>query len=145
MRRVKSILALVLPMFMVWACNRTANPGKKASPKDGPADAPLVTRLGPAQLGKTITVEGVAENRKDGAALRGEHFELWIPQLTAWPEPGTGRVRATGRLSEDHGRPVFVRRPEEPIVQGVEVPEGTDLKEASRRWVLLDATWRWLP
>ncbi|PKN46684.1 MAG: hypothetical protein CVU59_05325 [Deltaproteobacteria bacterium HGW-Deltaproteobacteria-17] len=105
----------------------------------------LTVRLESAQVGRTITVEGVAENRKDGAVLRGEHFELWIVELTGWPESDRTRVRATGILAEDHGRPVFIRRPDEPIVQGVEVPEGTDLEKASRRWVLKNVRWQWLP
>jgi len=132
-----------LPVLMALAvlpavtCTRTNG--------SGPDGRTLTSRLTAADVGRTITVEGVAENRKDGAVLRGEHFELWIPELTGWPQRGTGRVRATGRLSEDHGRPVFVRRPGEPIVQGVEVPEGTDLEAASRRWVLSDVRWRWLP
>ncbi len=128
---------VVVPLLLTMACA-----GRKGS---GPKAPTLTERLTEQDLGRTITVEGVAENRKDGAVLRGAHFELWLPQLTGWPERGNGRVRATGRLSEDHGRPVFVRRPGEPIVQGVEVPEGTDLEKASRRWVLLDARWQWLP
>lgn len=146
-------LLLALAVLPAWTCSRPTDPGPK-EPTDpgskeasdpGSKEASLTVRLTAADVGRIITVEGVAENRKDGAVLRGEHFELWIPQLTGWPERGNGRVRATGRLSEDHGRPVFVRRPGEPIVQGVEVPEGTDLEAASRRWVLLEARWRWLP
>jgi hypothetical protein len=133
-------LFMLLALAVSPACTRTKGPAQQE-----PQDQKTTERLTSAELGRIITVEGVAENRKDGAVLRGGNFELWIPQLTGWPDPGTGRVRATGRLSEDHGRPVFVRRPGEPIVQGVEVPEGTDLREASRRWVLLDATWKWLP
>ncbi|MBU1413662.1 hypothetical protein KKD52_15320 [Myxococcota bacterium] len=105
----------------------------------------LTVRLESALVGRTITVEGLAENRKDGAVLRGDHFELWIVDMTGWPDNDRKRVRATGVLAEDHGRPVFVRRPEEPIVQGVEVPEGTDLEKASRRWVLKNVRWQWIP
>jgi len=105
----------------------------------------LTTRLTPELTGRTITVEGTAENRKDGAVLRGEHFELWIVELSGWPDHSGKKVRATGVLAEDHGRPVFVRRPDEPIVQGVEVPEGTDLEKASKRWVLKNVRWKWLP
>lgn len=126
---------VVVPLLASLAC----------TPKGPGPKAPVITELTEQDLGRTITVEGIAENRKDGAVLRGGNFELWLPQLTGWPQRGTGRVRATGRLAEDHGRPVFVRRPDEPIVQGVEVPEGTDLKKASRRWILLDARWQWLP
>jgi len=105
----------------------------------------LTLRLESSQVGKTITVEGLAENRKDGAVLRGDHFELWIVELTGWPDNASKRVRATGVLAEDHGRPVFIRRPDEPIVQGVEVPEGTDTEKASRRWVMKNVRWQWIP
>jgi hypothetical protein len=129
--------AAALPLLIVLCLVHASCTGTKGSE--------LTTRLSPAQLGKTITVEGTAENRKDGAVLRGEHFELWISGLSGWPDSDTKRVRATGVLAEDHGRPVFVRRPDEPIVQGVEVPEGTDLEKASRRWVLKDVRWQRLP
>ena len=105
----------------------------------------LTTHLSPSMAGKTITVEGIAENRKDGAVLRGEHFELWIVELSGWPDSDRKKVRATGVLAEDRGRPVFIRRPGEPIVQGVEVPEGTDLEKAGHRWVLKSVRWKWLP
>lgn len=133
-------LFFLLVLSVCPACART-----KGSAHQEPQDRKLTETLTSGDLGRTITVEGVAENRKDGAVLRVGQAELWLPQMTGWPDPGAGRVRATGRLSEDHGRPVFVRRPEAPIVQGVEVPEGTELREASHRWVLLDASWRWLP
>jgi len=131
------IFLAALPIAL-FSCSGTPGPGA------GPKAPELTVKLSPALVGKTITVEGTAENRKDGAVLRGEHFELWMSDLTGWPDDAK-RIRATGVLAEDHGRPVFVRRPDEPIVQGVEVPEGTDLQKASRRWVLKDARWKRLP
>jgi hypothetical protein len=40
-----------------------------------------------------------------------------------------------------HDLPVFVQKPGEPPLQGIPVPEGTDLHAASRRYVVRDATW----
>ena len=99
-----------------------------------------------ANLGKRITLVGRAIDRKGGATLVGEGFEVWIADLDAWPDGDRGgddgrRLRVTGTLAEDHGLPVFVPRDDEPIVQGVPVPEGTDLDAASHRFLLRDARW----
>ena len=37
-------------------------------------------------LGKSITLEGKAENAKMGALLIGDNFSIWIDGLDAWPE-----------------------------------------------------------
>ena len=98
-------------------------------------------------LGKTVTLHGHAVNRKGGAVLQVGDTSVWLDGLHAWP-PGYyeggdrgRRVVVTGVLAEDHGLPVFVQREGEPIVQGIPVPEGTDLEQASRRFVLRDARW----
>ncbi len=98
-------------------------------------------------IGRRVTVEGWAVNRKGGAALEGEGFTLWIVEMEGWPaeycrggERGK-RLRVTGVLQEDHGLPVFIPRPDQPIPQGIPVPEGTDLEAASRRFLLEDVSW----
>jgi hypothetical protein len=93
-------------------------------------------------LGKRITVQGGAVNSRTGAKLVGRGFELWIDNLNDWPEGfRDGKVRVTGVLAEDHGLPVFVPKRGEFPVQGMPVPEGTDLEKASHRYVLKDAKW----
>ena len=74
-----------------------------------------------SSVGQRVTLIGVAEPRKSGAALRGDDFYVWIDGL--------------------HDLPVFVQKPDELPVQGMPVPEGTDLHAASRRYVVRDATW----
>ena len=103
-----------------------------------------------ADLGKQITVEGFAVNRKIGAELVGTDFSLWIEGLSSWPkgyysggEKGK-KVKVTGILAEDHGLPVFVPKKGEPPVQGIPVPKGTDLKKASHRYLLKNAKWELL-
>ncbi len=103
-----------------------------------------------ANLGKKITVEGRAVDRKMGAQLIGEDFDLWIDGLSGWPsgyytggEKGR-KVRVSGILAEDHGLPVFIPRKNEPVMQGIPVPEGTDLKKAAHRYILREATWELL-
>jgi hypothetical protein len=114
--------------------------------KPGPEDAGSV--VCDENLGKEITVTGWAVNRKNGAELVGEGgLELWIHDLASWPEGyyeggEKGRkVRVTGILAKDHGLPVFVPKEGEPVVQGIPVEEGTDLDEASLRYVLKNARW----
>ena len=99
-----------------------------------------------ALIGHTVTLEGVAEARKLGPALRGEGFDVWIDQLSDWPREFVGkRVRVTGILEERHDLPVFVQRRGEPVAAGIPVPEGTDLRQASRRYVIRNAKWSLMP
>jgi hypothetical protein len=95
-----------------------------------------------AQLGQHVTLEGIAEARKLGALLRGKDFDVWIDQLQDWPRNYVGRkVQVTGVLEERHDLPVFIQKPGEPVAGGIPVPEGTDLREASRRYIVRDAKW----
>jgi len=93
-------------------------------------------------LGQRVTLSGVAEPRLAGAAVRGDGFDVWVADLQDWPQGYSGHpVRVTGILEERYDLPVFVQRSNEPLVHGIAVPEGTDLHEASRRYVLRDAKW----
>ena len=95
-----------------------------------------------AQLGRQVTLEGTAEARKLGAVLRGNGFDVWIDRLQDWPSQHVGqRVRVSGILEERHDLPVFIQKPGEPVAGGIPVPEGTDLHQASRRYVVRDAKW----
>lgn len=94
-------------------------------------------------LGKQITLIGIAEPRKGNAALRGDGFYVWLRDVAFWPnEVVRKKVAVTGRLEEDHGLPVFINDPNEPLMQGIPVPKGSVLGDASHRFVLVDATWR---
>jgi hypothetical protein len=94
------------------------------------------------RLGQPVTLEGVAETRKLGAALRGNGFEVWIDRMDEWPAGAPGRkVRVTGVLEERHDLPVYIQKAGEPAVAGIPVPEGTDLRQASRRYVVREAKW----
>ena len=94
-------------------------------------------------IGQRVEFVGVAEARKIGAALRGKDFYVWIDGLYRWPSGYAGRrVEVVGVVEERHDLPVFIPQPDKPLVQGIPVPEGTDLHEASRRFVVRDAQWR---
>ena len=95
-----------------------------------------------ARLGHPVTLEGIAEARKLGPALRGNGFEVWIDRLDEWPAATAGRkVRVTGVLEERHDLPVYIPQAGAPAVAGIPVPEGTDLRQASRRYVVREAKW----
>jgi hypothetical protein len=97
-----------------------------------------------SSVGEQVTLVGVAEPRKGGAALRGDGFYVWLEGIESWPESVVmKRVEVKGRLQVDHGLPVFIQNTNDPLpVQGVPVAEGTDLREASRRFVLLHPKWK---
>ncbi len=97
-----------------------------------------------AKLGQRITIEGIAENAKLGALLLiGDDESIWIDGLEAWPEDiRTKRVEVTGKVIERADLPVFIQREDEPIMQGIPMPPGTDLDRASRRFLLAEAQWK---
>ena len=97
-------------------------------------------------LGQRVALVGVAEPRKLGAALRCDGFDVWIDGLNNWPSGyADRRVEVVGVLEERRDLPVFVQKPGTLPVQGIPVPEGTDLNEASHRYVVRKATWKVLP
>ena len=94
-------------------------------------------------IGQTVTLVGVAEARKLGAALKGDGFEVWIDGLEDWPADQRGqRVQVVGILEERDDLPVFIAdtADERAKQQGIPVPTGTDVREASRRYVVRAAT-----
>ena len=91
-----------------------------------------------------MTLVGVAEPRKGGAALKGQDFCVWLKDVDFWPDAVVmKKVEVKGRLEEDHGLPVFISKPNDPMIpQGIPVSPGSDLKEESRRLILVYPTWR---
>lgn len=97
-------------------------------------------------LGKEITLTGSAENSKMGAVLNGDNFTIYIEGLTQWPDDlllseKPLKLTVSGILIEKYDLPVFVRKKGDPIISGIEVPRGTDLKKASHRFLLQNARW----
>ncbi len=108
--------------------------------------APSNSSLLADRVGPPVTLEGVAEKRKLGAALRGDGFDVWVDRLSGWPRESVGRkLRVTGVLEERNDLPVFLQRPGEPVAAGMPAAEGTDLQQASRRYVIRNATWTLIP
>ena len=107
----------------------------------------MSTQFSKEQVGQPVTVIGQAVNRKNGACLVTPNGDVWMEGLSTWPEeicagaaPGK-QVGVTGVLAEDQGLPVFVAQKDQPIVQGIPVAQGTNLQQASHRWLLKNATW----
>lgn len=100
------------------------------------------------KLGQKITVVGEANNLKLGALLHTGNSNIWIDGIPSWPKGyyvkygKSKRLQVTGILVERFDRPVFI--PETDFWSspaGIPVPPGTDLKKASHRFLLKDATW----
>jgi hypothetical protein len=106
----------------------------------GRTDAPITAWL----VGVLVTIDGKAEEAKEGALLIGKDGEqTWIDGAKNWPRGK--RVRVSGKVIEKHDRPVFVPKKGEPQSAGIPVPEGTDLHAASHRYLIGEATFTLLP
>ncbi|MCD4778970.1 MAG: hypothetical protein K8S27_00260 [Candidatus Omnitrophica bacterium] len=98
-----------------------------------------------AMTGSIVTLDGQAENRKDGAVLLVQDTTVWIDGLRAWPQgyfvPGQKgiKVRARGMLTEDDHLPVI--SPEDRMtLQGYVVDDPGDAR-SRHRYVLKNARW----
>jgi len=98
--------------------------------------------------GKKITVVGKALHLKIGPVVQTQdRVNIFIEDLKGWPEEfyvpedSAKLVRVTGKLVVKQDLPVFIQKEGEPDQQGIPVPEGTNLKEAQKRYVLKNATW----
>lgn len=145
---MKILFVLIIGLAcLAMACSSKKQAKPDAAQPATPEDRPASKQISAANLGKRITVLGEPRNLKLGAQLAGEGFDLWIKGLDSWPDDvipsgHTGkRLKVTGVLIEDHSLPVFVPKEGEPIKSGMPVPEGTDLKQASHRFLLDQATW----
>lgn len=98
-------------------------------------------------LGQTVTIEGTACNAKLGAMLKGDGPDIWIDGLDAWPPElylghGQGkRVMVTGTVTERYDLPIFVQEQGRLPKSGMPVAPGTNLEEASKRFLLRDPKW----
>ena len=124
--------------FLIIAVLAGFTGGCNSAPKKS-----LAPRL-EAFLGKQVTLVGIADPRKGGPAIHGEDFYVWLVDVDDWPaNVAMKKVEVKGRLEEDHALPVFIDDPNNKLViQGIPMPKGTDLKEASRRLILVHPTWR---
>lgn len=100
-------------------------------------------------IGKKITFVGKTVNAKPGALLILENEEkIWMDDMLSWPAgyySGVGNaktIRVVGILIERNDLPVFIQDENDPLIQqGIPMPNGTDLKKASHRFLLKEYTW----
>jgi hypothetical protein len=98
-------------------------------------------------VGKKVTLIGKAVNMKLGAVLVLENGQrIWMDEMSSWPsgyytEKESKSAQVTGVLIERYDLPVFVPSNDSIVQQGIPVPKGTDLKEASHRYLLKDFKW----
>lgn len=90
-------------------------------------------------VGAFVTLEGKAEEAKEGPLLIAGDEQYWIDGAKDWPRGK--RVKVEGKVIEKYDRPVFVPKKGEPQKAGVPVAEGTDLKAASHRYLIGEAKW----
>ena len=142
-------LFLVLLAVTPWGC--TANTDvRDTHPKE---------RVLLDQVGRTVTLTGIAESRKNGPALVTQDGVVWMEALKGsdgravsdWPTNLTGkRVRATGTLVRRGDLPVLSREQSrsDPTLQGIpsDWPEGSrELKEARQRFLLQNVAFEVAP
>lgn len=91
---------------------------------------------------------GIASSHMAGPFLRDAGVYVDLPGLVRWPDAAEGRrVVVTGRAVVYHDLPVFIvpKNGPAPEIQGIPMPEGTDLYKASERTVIEDAQWHLAP
>lgn len=98
--------------------------------------------------GKRVEIEGNAVNYHIGPAVRTtDTCTIYIDNLDSWPlgyylgDDSSTVVRVKGKLIIQSDLPVFIQKDGVPDQHGMPVPEGTNLKEARKRYVLKNATW----
>lgn len=95
---------------------------------------------------KCVIAEGYASGSKLGPRLQSGTFSIAIklPEPPGdeayWKIPGGSRIRVRGIVTERSDLPVFVPKKGEPQMQGMPVPEGTDLDKARRRYLIEQAS-----
>ena len=98
-------------------------------------------------VGKKVTLIGKTENLKLGAVLVLENGQrIWMDEMSSWPggyytERESKSAQVTGILIEKYDLSVFVPSNDSIVQQGIPVPKGTDLKEASHRYLVKDYKW----
>jgi len=99
-------------------------------------------------LGERVTLTGTAINHKVGAYLAGDGFGISVDLPgTHWPSElyhggdKSELVRVTGTITEVADLPVFIADSNTPPVQSIPVPEGTDLEQARKRFILKSVEW----
>ncbi|MAX24236.1 MAG: hypothetical protein CMJ19_07005 [Phycisphaeraceae bacterium] len=105
------------------------------------------------KIGQEITVIGQLENREVGPLLVSETCALFLDidnnsYNMMMADNNKHPIKATGIIVLRHDLPVFILDPENAkrgtVRSGIPVPPGTDLHEASKRYVLENVAWEFV-
>jgi uncharacterized protein YdeI (BOF family) len=91
---------------------------------------------------RCVIAEGYAVSSKSSELLDlgGPTIGVIFDGDGGWQVPHGAWVQVRGTVVERSDQPVFIADPNEPIMQGMPVPPGTDLEQARKRWVIEHAT-----
>jgi hypothetical protein len=92
--------------------------------------------------GQCVIAEGYAQAQKGRQVLNlaGERLGVFFENDGDWEVPLGSRVRVRGIVARRDELPVFVPENGEAPIQGIAVPEGTELESARQHWVLEKAS-----
>jgi hypothetical protein len=102
-----------------------------------------MTNFDPAAwTNRCVIAEGYAVSSKGSEMLDlgGPTLDVIFDGDGRWQVPLGAWVQVRGTIVERSDRPVFIQDPNEPIMQGIPMPPGTDLEQARKRWVIEHAT-----
>lgn len=105
-----------------------------------------------SQVGEQLTIVGQFRNMKAGPSVLTETNLIYLDVSNEvynliMSHDHTQKMKVTGKLDIKHDLPVFIHDPDskmEDLVSGIPVPPGTDLHEASKRYVLENVTWEFV-
>lgn len=141
MRRLFA-LSLALSACRSTPGDRHEEPTPAPTPSAAMPDTDTATDFDPSVWNeRCVIAQGYAQGQKIGAMINlgGPTLGVIFPGPdgdSQWTVPLGARVRVEGRVVQRADLPVFVQDPNEPIMQGISVPPGTDLEQARRRWVI---------
>jgi hypothetical protein len=133
---------------LAWCCVGAAAcrtpPSSAGSSDASPAQALPSSVDWPAVLGRCVVVRGYLEggSSKNRAHVQSGTYRIDVlledPELEhSWLSlPPDARIEVQGVVGERADLPVFIQKRGGPVMQGMPVPEGTDLEAARRRFVL---------
>lgn len=146
MKRIKIIKRFLLfQLLWICACSKTNQVGNNNISSIEITKKEDLNEF----IGKKVTVTGRPVNMKLGAVLILESGQLiWMNDMLNWPngyygnDKKTKTVKVTGFLIEKNDLPVFISNENDSISQqGIPTSKGTDLKEATHRYLLKEYEW----
>lgn len=126
---------------------QTAENNKPAPKPEKKDEAPTdITNIKPGELakslGKNVTITGTVYLAKMGWFVQAECGDIWLADTELPDETSDKKITAKGKLIQRSDLPVFIEKEGEPIRSGISVPPGTDLKEASKRYLIEKPEWK---